>query len=116
MANPQENVTPPQLIHGPNGWQGHGEYFGVRENVIKIKNTDAQSSHMPSAEQRRGTKDDEGNFSRYEEVPKKHHIFQLWMHRIGPYLADWVLEKNSYGTFFPLWCFLTRDTDEWNGR
>ena len=116
MANPQETVTPSQLIHGPNGWEGHGEYFGVYQNVIKIKNSDAQSSHVPSAEQRLGRKDEKGNFSLYERVANEDYIFQLWMNRIGPYLADWVLEKNSYGTFFPLRCFLTRDTDEWNGR
>jgi hypothetical protein len=109
MANPQETVTPvtpppqiPPLTLDPGeGWRGEGEYFGVRLNVIKIKNTDAQRAHIPNVEQRQLTKDEEGNFSVHEQQHSGDYLYQLWMRKIGPYLADWVLGKKPYGMFFP---------------
>jgi len=105
MANStgqQENVIPlPQLEKGPNGWSGKFKHFRVSENVIRIKNTDADISHIPSAGQRQWSEDEEGNFSVYEEITESdNHLYQLWMNKVGPYLADWVLHKSPHGAFF----------------
>jgi hypothetical protein len=39
------------------------------------------------------TLDEDGIFSEHVLVPYDDHIYQLWMHKIGPYLGDWVLGK-----------------------
>jgi hypothetical protein len=87
----------PKLRGGINGWTGKGKTWRVVNNVIKIKNTDASSSRAPSSEQRKLTVDDEGNFSVHIQLEDKHETYQLWMNKIGPYLADWVLGKARYG-------------------
>ncbi|KAF8471344.1 hypothetical protein DFH94DRAFT_674345 [Russula ochroleuca] len=104
MATSTDSQENGQLTLGPDGWEGEGKYFGVRYNVIKIKNTDAETSHAPSAKQRLGTKDEDGIFSQHEQLEMKDPIYQLWMFKIGPYLADWVLGKHTYAN--PPWKLL----------
>jgi hypothetical protein len=95
----QEGATSlPRLVHGPNGWTGRSKDFRVFENVIRIKESDANPAYVPSEQQRQRTVDEEGNFSQHVELPSNHHLYQLWMDKIGPYLADWVLGKSRNGT------------------
>jgi hypothetical protein len=102
--NSQENETQPQWDIGPfknhEGYRGSNQHFGVKLNVIKIKNTDAVIDHMPSEEQRRRSVDAEGIFSKYEQQEEGDEAYQWWMHKIGPYLAHWVLRLPRYGAFF----------------
>jgi len=90
-----QDVTQPQWDIGPwkthDGYEGSNEHFGVKYNIIKIKNTDAVHDHMPSEEQRQLTIDEEGKFSQYELQRAGDDTYELWMRKIGPYLADWVL-------------------------
>ncbi len=101
----QENVTEPPKwdrgpFKGPDGYEGSGEHFGVRFNVIRIKNTDAVVGNTPSEEMRRWTVDGEGDRSIHELQDRNHDAYQLWTHKIGPYLADWALGMPRHGTFF----------------
>jgi len=89
------NVTQPQWDigpwKGPDGFSGSGEHFGVKYNVIKIKDTDAVFSNFPSEELREKSFDEDGKFSYYEQHKKESDVYQDWMNKIGPYLADWAL-------------------------
>jgi hypothetical protein len=100
-----EDVTEPEWDMGPfkgdNGYQGRSKHFNVRFNVIKIKNTDAEAGNMPSEEQREFRVDEERKFSQHERQEMGDDVFQLWMSKIGPYLADWVLHLPRHGAFFP---------------
>lgn len=108
LTESQGNVTQPQWDQGP--WRGHDGYVGsndhfkVKYNIIKIKNTDAVIDNLPSEELRERKYDDEGGFSYYEEQRLRDDVYQLWMNKIGPYLADWVLNLPRRGAFF---CFPT---------
>ena len=100
----QGNVTQPQWDIGPlrshDGYEGSNDHFGVKFNVIKIKNTDAVLSHRPSEEQRQLTIDDEkGLFSEYELQAVGDETYQLWMRKIGPYVAEWALCLPRHGAF-----------------
>lgn len=91
------------LRRGPNGWSGKGwiadrEIWRVWNNIIKIKSSDANSTRVPGMEQRKRTVDDEGNFSQWVQLGEEEYLYQLWMRKIGPYLADWVLGKGRHGT------------------
>jgi hypothetical protein len=103
LTESQGNVTQPQWDKGPKetheGYEGSSEHFGVRLNVIKIKNTDAIIGHMPSEEQRQRSVDERGNFSQYELQKVGDNSYQLWMRRIGPYLAKWALRLPRSGAF-----------------
>jgi hypothetical protein len=96
------NLTQPQWDTGPikshAGYTGSNEHFGVRENVIKIKNSDGVLDHIPSEEQRRGTEED-GKFSQYELQKTRDDTYQLWMNKIGPYLGDFALGLPRRGAF-----------------
>jgi hypothetical protein len=94
-----EPMPLPVLKKGPDGWSGKAENFNVRGNIIKIKVTDANPSYLPTEEQRQRTVDKEGNFSQHVQLPVGDDLHHLWMCKIGPYLADWVLEKSRYGAF-----------------
>ncbi|KAH9046764.1 hypothetical protein EDB84DRAFT_1435312 [Lactarius hengduanensis] len=69
--------------------------------------------------------DESGNFSQHVQQFKGDPVFQLWMTKIGPYLADWVLDKRDDPTAlrlpwrlldFPqgytLWVHLTGDQSD----
>jgi hypothetical protein len=96
--NPQQNAVA-QLHRGPYGWSGTGNFYRVRDNVIKIKNSDADKDHVPTQEQRVFAYDAQDNFSQHVLLAKNDDIYQLWMVKIGPCLADWVLGKNPEGAF-----------------
>lgn len=100
-----EDVTEPEWEKGPfksnDGYNGKSKHFNVRLNVIKIKNTDAVAGNMPSEEQREFRVDEKQNFSQHERQEMGDGVFQLWMSKIGPYLADWVLRLPRHGAFFP---------------
>ena len=102
MDNLDGNVTQPQWIKGPtrgvDGYEGTSEHFDVRFNIIKIKNTDAVADNAPSEKQRQFTVH-EGKFSQHELQVVKDDAYQLWMCKIGPYLADWVLGLPRRGAF-----------------
>jgi hypothetical protein len=113
LTESQVNVTQPQWDIGPwkssDGYEGRNQHFGVKFNVIKIKNTDAVPDHRPSEEL---TVDEEGKFSQYELQSNDDETYQSWMRKIGPYLADWVLNLPRHGafsTFFPCRFVLTTD-------
>lgn len=76
-----------------DGWKGGNRHFRAVANVIKIKNSDADHSIVPTEQQRRKMYDVSGNYSQHVQQYKADHVFQLWMAKIGPYLADWVLDK-----------------------
>jgi len=86
----------PELIKGPNGWSGRCDVFRVVDNVINIKNSDANSNRTPSVEQRE-RRVEEGIFQQHVQLSSNEHIYQLWMCKIGPYLGDWVLGKGRHG-------------------
>lgn len=100
LTESQGNVTQPQWDIGPwkssDGYEGSNQHFGVKFNVIKIRNTDAVPDHRPSEE---STVDEEGKFSQYELQDSKDETYQSWMRKIGPYLADWVLNLPRHGAF-----------------
>jgi len=73
-----------------DGYEGSSEHFGVKLNVIKIKNSDAVVGNLPTEEQRKRTVVD-GKFSQHTLEEQGDDTYQLWMRKIGPYLADWVL-------------------------
>lgn len=90
-----------------NGWSGKNEHFRVVDNVIKIKYSDADPNIVPTEQQRRKMYDESGNYSLHKLLEKGDHVFQLWMSKIGPYLADWVLDKRNDGAWnFFLFLFL----------
>jgi len=89
----QDTFTLPTLTRNSNGWEGKCKTFRVVHNVINIKHSDGDPNRVPSAEQRVRTIDDEGNFSVHVKISENDPLFQLWMHKIGPYLGDWVLGK-----------------------
>ena len=100
LTESQGNVTQLQWDIGPRksgGYEGSNKLFGVRFNVIKIKNTDAVIGNVPSEELRQRTIDDEGIFTYYELQEQRDDAYQLWMNKIGPYLADWVLGLPRHG-------------------
>lgn len=103
LTESQGNVTQPQWDKGPrktpDGYEGSSKLFGVRVNVIKIKKSDAVLGHMPTEEQCQETVDEKGNFSQYEQQKNGDETYQLWMRKIGPYLADWVLQLPRHGAF-----------------
>jgi hypothetical protein len=103
LTESQGNVTQPQWDIGPfkthDGYEGSNQHFGVRVNVIKIKNTDAVLGHMPSEEQQQLSVNKKGKFSKYEQQKMGDETYQLWMSKIGPYLADWVLHLPRHGAF-----------------
>lgn len=102
--NSQGNEAQPHWDRGPirtnDGYEGSNENFRVMVNVIKIKKTDAVNDHLPSEEQRQFSVDNEGTFSQYEQQAVGSETYQLWMRKIGPYLADWVLRLPRRGAFF----------------
>ncbi|KAN0116009.1 hypothetical protein V8E52_006315 [Russula decolorans] len=95
LTESQGNVTQPQWDVGPrksdDGYKGSNEHFGVNYNVIKIKKTDAVLGNAPSEEQRQLSVNERGIFSQYKQQENEDKIYQSWMRKIGPYLADWVL-------------------------
>jgi hypothetical protein len=95
---PQQNAVA-QLRRGPNGWSGTGKFYRVMDNVIKIKNSDGDKNHVPTPEQRIFAYDEQDNFSQHVLLTKNDDLYQLWMAKIGPCLADWVLGKNPEGAF-----------------
>lgn len=98
-TGPQQGNTLPRLHHGPDGWSGSGPHFRIVGNVIKIKESDANITHVPNEEQRRRVYDEEGNFSEHVQQTTDDRLYQLWMRKIGPYLGDWVLGKGHRGAF-----------------
>ncbi|KAH9967077.1 hypothetical protein BGW80DRAFT_1562845 [Lactifluus volemus] len=94
----------PLLQRGPTGWFGQGPNYRILDNVIKIKVTDASLGHRPSELQRLRVMDDQGNFSQHIQVAQNDELYKLWMSKIGPYLADWVLGKGRNAS--PLWTLL----------
>jgi len=70
--------------------------------VIKIKNSDGDPSIVPTEQQRRKTYDEFGNYSQYVQQYKTDDVFQLWMSKIGPYLADWALDMRNDPTALTL--------------
>jgi len=84
-----------RLRLGPNGWSTSPSpsTFRVFENMIKIKQSDGRADMLPPEDQRNQSKtiDDEGGFSKYVQQAPNDGLFQLWMRKIAPYLADWVL-------------------------
>ena len=91
-----------------DGWTGKHENFRVVNNVIKIKYSDADENIAPTEQQRRKMYDASGNYSQHKQLFQEDHVFQLWMSKIGPYLADWVLNKRNDGAwlfFFFLFFF-----------
>ncbi|KAF8267434.1 hypothetical protein EI94DRAFT_1801674 [Lactarius quietus] len=119
--------TPPtfRLRRGFDGWGGGNKYFRVVGNVIKIKKSDAEKDIVPTEQMRRKMYDHSGNFSQHVQQYKTDHVYQLWMNKIGPYLADWVLDKRNDPTAlqlpwkligFPegytLWVHLTGDHED----
>ncbi|KAI9432472.1 hypothetical protein H4582DRAFT_1995520 [Lactarius indigo] len=125
-ASPTEESPPDfQLRRGRDGWSGGNQRFRVVDNMIKIKKSDADPKHVPSEQQRHKVYDDSGNFSQHVQQFQGDHVFQLWMSKIGPYLADWVLDKRNDPTAlrlpwkliaFPpgytLWVHLTGDKSD----
>lgn len=100
MTRSDSSPTPEELpdfhlIETSEGWSGGNERFRVRGNVIKIKHSDGDSSIVPAEQQRRKTYDELGNYSQHVQQYRTDDLFQLWMHKIGPYLADWVLDKRN---------------------
>jgi hypothetical protein len=99
----QGDVTHSQWDIGPlktqEGYEGSSEHFGVKLNVIKIKNSDAVVGNWPTEEQRKRTVVD-GKFSQHKLKEPGDDTYQWWMSKIGPYLADWVLGLPRYGAFF----------------
>ena len=90
------------------GWKGGNANFRVLGNVIKIKNSDAEATILPTIEQRRKMYDSLGNYSHHIQAFPNEPIFQLWMSKIGPYLADWVLGKrNDRAWLFSSFFFFT---------
>jgi hypothetical protein len=96
-------------------------------NVIKVKNSDADPSILPSRQQRRKMFDDSGNYSQHVQQARGDPVFQLWMNKIGPYLADWVLDKRlsndptaltipwrliDFPKGYTLWVHLTGDRND----
>ncbi|KAH9983531.1 hypothetical protein BJV74DRAFT_952425 [Russula compacta] len=100
-TEPQEGNALPKLLYHPEGWTGSGPHFRVIGNVIKIKESDGISTHVPSEQQRRRVYDEEGNCSEHVQLPVNDRIYQLWMNKIGPYLGDWVLGKGRRAS--PTW-------------
>ncbi|KAI9453473.1 hypothetical protein BJY52DRAFT_841035 [Lactarius psammicola] len=80
-----------------DGWscKKQNKRFRVVKNVIKIKQSDAKPENVPTEQQRHKMYDESGNFSQHVQQYQGDHIFQLWVHKIGPYLADWVFDKRS---------------------
>jgi hypothetical protein len=103
LTESQGNVTQPQWDVGPrksdDGYKGSNEHFGVNYNVIKIKKTDAVLGNAPSEEQRQLSINERGIFSQYKQQENEDEIYQSWMRKIGPYLADWVLHLPRHGEF-----------------
>lgn len=103
LTESQGNVTQPQWDQGPwkshDGYIGRNDHFGVKFNIIKIKTTDAVVGNLPSEDLRERTYNDEGVFSYYEEQKQGDHVYQLWMSKMGPYLADWGLNLPRRGAF-----------------
>ncbi len=97
MGNPTAPSRLPELIQGPQGWSGKCDDFRVVDNVINIKNSDANSNRTPSVEQRERRVDEEGIFQQHVQLAQNEHTYQLWMGKIGPYLGDWVLGKGRHG-------------------
>jgi len=105
------NVTQPQWDTGPfklkkthDGYEGSNVHFGLKYNVIKIKNTDAVHDHKPSEEQCQLSVDEKGIFSQYEQQQNGDETYQSWMRKIGPYLADWVLHLPRHRAFSAFFC------------
>jgi len=96
-VQPEDN--PYNLKKGEKGWSGSSEHFGVRYNVIKIKDSDGDQMNVPSLEQRRKIYDENGNFSQHVLLQPGDDIYNLWMDKVGPYLGYWVLDKGFYGMF-----------------
>jgi hypothetical protein len=99
-----------QLVNN-EGWKGGNENFRVLGNVIKIKQSDGDATIVPTMEQRQKMYDREGNYSQHRQLFPKSPIFQLWMRKIGPYLADWVLDMRNDRAWPPPFhksLFLTR--------
>lgn len=92
-------------IKSSEGYVGSNKHFGVRCNVIKIKNSDAVADNKPSEEQRQlreFTAENEKRFSQHELQKPGDDTYQDWMQKIGPYLADWALGLPRNGAFL---CF-----------
>ena len=91
-----------QLTRGVDGWSGRNEHFRVVGNIIKIKTSDGDINIVPTAQQRSKMYDEFGNYSQHVRLDSSDHIFRLWMNKIGPYLADWVLDKRNDRASFSL--------------
>ncbi len=103
-SSTEESPSDFHLKRGRDGWSGKNKRFRVVNNVIKIKESDANASILPTEQQRHKMYDESGNFSQHVQQYKGDHVFQLWMSKIGPYLADWVLDKRNDRA-----CFLSFD-------
>ena len=95
MTSTDESPPKYKLELDRNGWKCTSQHFRVVSNVIKIKNSDAEADITPSEQQRHKTVDHLGNFSQHKQQYRTDPLFQLWMNKIGPYLADWVLDKRA---------------------
>ena len=103
-TTPHDNIVTlvPELRKSKDGWSGkgwspRGETWRVVNNIIKIKHSDGNPTRAPCFEQRQRMVDDQGNFSVHVLLGQNDPLYQLWMRKIGPYLADWVLGKSRYG-------------------
>ena len=92
-TSPEGDVTQPQcdidLTKFDNGYVGRNQHFAVLVNAIQINTSDAVDGNMPSEEQRQRSVDEAGNFSQLQKAGEATRKY--WLHKIGPYLADWVL-------------------------
>jgi hypothetical protein len=95
-----------RLARGYDGWGGGNRNFRVVGNMIKIKNSDADPNILPTEQQRRKMYDESGNYSQHVQQYQKDPVFQLWMSKVGPYLADWVLDKRPSNDRTWLFCFV----------
>ena len=94
--------SPTDLYRDGDGWSGANDRFRVVQNVIKIKKSDADPHIVPSEQQRVKMYDELGNYSQHVQLYNTDYVFQLWMNKIGPYLADWVLDKRHDCAWFSL--------------
>lgn len=116
-----------RLARGYDGWGGGNRNFRVVGNMIKIKNSDADPNILPTEQQRRKMYDESGNYSQHVQQYQKDPVFQLWMSKVGPYLADWVLDKRpsndptartipwkmiGFPAGYTLWVHLTGDRSD----
>jgi hypothetical protein len=95
MNQSESTHSPSVLYRDGGGWSGGNDRFRVVENVIKIKKSDGYPNIVPTEQQRVKMYDQFGNFSQHIQLYNTDPVFQLWMNKIAPYLADWVLDKRN---------------------